>query len=134
MLKNIERLPPWARPAAIGALVLAAMTSLRVILLMPSLLSTPARVGEALLIVIAASASGAAAGFGYSLTRPTLKRLGRPGDYLSGIVCMLVLAGSVLLIGSILPGEPLIAGGVYAVLIGAALFGLILGHVAFRKS
>ena len=130
----MERVPSWARPAAVGAAILGIIVSLRVAFALPVLFSNPARLGEALLAVTAAAGAGAIGGFAYTLTRPTLRRLGRVGDYLTGIVCVFAYMGALALVAPLAFGEPLIEdrAGVIIFVVVSAFFGLIVGHTWFR--
>jgi hypothetical protein len=131
----LAKRPPWARPAVIGALALAALTSLRVLLALPSLFSQPSKVGQAVLAVVVASGSGAVAGFAYSLTRPTLRRLGRLGDYVSGIVCAFAFMAAVALVAPVAFGAPIAENRTELFILSAVavVFGLFMGLVGFRK-
>jgi hypothetical protein len=132
---GIASIPSWARPAAIGAIVLGAMTMVRVLFALPLLMSHPEKVGEALVAVLAAAGAGAAGGAVYSLTRPTLRKLGRPGDYLTGIVCVYAYMGALALAAPDAFGETLINDGtdLVALAIISAFFGLFVGHSWFAK-
>ena len=130
----IERIPPWARPAAVGAAILGAIVSLRVAFALPVLFSNPDKLGEALLAVAAAAGAGAAGGFAYTLTRPSLRRLGRIGDYLTGIVCVFAYMGALALVAPLAFGERLIKdrAGLIVFVVVSAFFGLVVGHTWFR--
>ena len=130
----IERVPSWARPAAVGAAILAAIVSLRLIFALPQLFSAPAKFGEALLAVLAAAGAGAVGGFAYSLARPSLRRLGTLGDYLTGIVCVFAYMGALVVVAPVAFGEPVIEDRASLVIfvIVSAFFGLVMGHTWFR--
>jgi hypothetical protein len=130
----VERVPSWARPAAVGAAILAAIVSVRVIFALPQLISAPSNFGEALLAVAAAAGAGAAGGFAYSLTRPTLRRLGRLGDYFTGIVCVFAYVGALAVVAPLAFGEPLIKDQASLIIFAVAsvFFGLVVGHSWFR--
>lgn len=131
----IAAIPSWARPAAIGAIALGAITMLRILAALPLLLSNPAKVGEALVAVLAAACAGAAGGAIYSLARPVLRKLGRVGDYLTGIVCVFAYMGALALVAPYAFGERLVNGrgdlAMFAIL--SAFFGLFIGHSWFRE-
>jgi transcriptional regulator with XRE-family HTH domain len=131
----LERAPAWARPAILGAAGLAAVVSLRVLVALPAVVSNPRKLGEALVAVLAAAAAGAAGGLAYSATRPTLKRLGPAGDYLTGIVCVLAYLGALALAAPYAFGERLIESRSDAVIfaVGAIGFGVFIGHSWFRE-
>jgi hypothetical protein len=131
---RVERVPAWARPALLGALLLGAFVSLRIVFALPMLFRTPGRLGGLLVAVAAAAAAGAAGGFAYSLTRPTLRKLGLVGAYLTGIVCVFAYMGALLIAAPVAFGEPLVEGGgdlgAFAVI--SLFFGLVMGHSWFR--
>lgn len=132
----VERVPAWARPAAVGALLLGAIVSLRILFALPFLFSAPAKMGAALVAVLSAAGAGAAGGASYSLTRPTLRKLRRPGDYLTGIVCVFAYMGSLALVAPYAFGERLIddrAGWVIFSIV-SIFFGLVVGHSWFRET
>ena len=131
----VERVPPIARPAAVGAALLAALVLLRVLFALPRLINAPRELAGAGFAVIAAAAAGAIGGFAYSLTRPALKRLGRPGDYLTGIICVFAYAGSLALAAPFAFGEAIVedrAGWVIMAIV-SIIFGLVIGHTWFRS-
>ena len=131
----VERMPVWMRPAAIGAAILGIIVSLRVAFALPVLFSNPAKLAEALLAVAAAAGAGAVGGFAYTLTRPSLRRVGRLGDYLTGIVCVFAYMGALALVAPLAFGEPLIEdrAGLIIFVVVSAFFGLIVGHTWFRE-
>ena len=130
----IERIPSWARPAALGAAILGAVVSVRVIFALPVLFSAPAKFGEALLAVLAAAGAGAVGGFAYTLTRPILRRLGTLGDYLTGIVCVFAYMGALVVVAPVAFGEPVIEDqtSLIVFVVVSAFFGLVVGHTWFR--
>ncbi|HJU66700.1 MAG TPA: hypothetical protein VJ650_00530 [Gemmatimonadaceae bacterium] len=131
----VERLPPVARPAALGAALLASLVLIRVIFSFPRLIKTPDALAGAGLAIVAAASAGAVGGFAYSLTRPTFKRLGRPGDYLTGIVCVFAYMGSLILAAPWAFGESIVedrAGWVIMAIV-SVVFGLVIGHTWFRS-
>jgi hypothetical protein len=132
----IARVPAWARPAVLGALALGAIVLARILLMLPRLLSEPGKVGEALVAVLAAAGAGAAGGAVYSATRPSLRKLGRPGDYLTGIVCVFGYMGALALAAPYAFGEHIVKDGTDWVVfsIFSAFFGLFIGHSWFRRS
>lgn len=129
------RVPAWARPAAVGALLLGAIVSVRILFALPFLFSAPGKLGAASLAVLAAAGAGAAGGAAYSLTRPTLRKLGRPGDYLTGIVCVFAYMGSLALVAPYAFGERLIDDHADWVIFSiiSIVFGLVVGHSWFQK-
>ena len=131
----VERVPSIARPAAVGAVLLAVLVLLRVVFSLPRLINAPSELAAAGLALIAAAAAGAIGGFAYSLTRPAFKRLGRPGDYLTGIVCVFAYVGSIALVAPFAFGERIVedrAGWVIMAIV-SVVFGLFIGHSWFRS-
>jgi DNA-binding transcriptional regulator YiaG len=131
----VGRVPPIARPAAVGAALLATLVLVRVAFSFPRLIKAPGELAAAGLALLAAAAAGATGGFAYSLTRPTFKRLGRPGDYLTGIVCVLAYMGSLAFVAPFAFGEPIVedrAGWVIMAIV-SIIFGLVIGHTWFRS-
>jgi len=131
----VDRIPSWARPPVFGAAVLALMTSVRVLFMLPRLYASPGKMGEALIAVVAAAGAGALGGLAYSLTRPSFKRLGRPGDYLTGIVCVLAYMGAIVAVAPIAFGKPMVEGrsDVMVFVAVSVLFGLVIGHTWFKS-
>ena len=131
-----ERVPAWARPAVVGALVLGAIVSVRILFALPVLFSSPGVLGGALLAVGAAAGAGAFGGIAFSLTRPVLRKLGRPGDYLTGIVCVFAYMGALAVAAPNAFGEPLIHDSSEWVIfsIVSLFFGLVIGHSWFRQT
>jgi hypothetical protein len=129
-----ERVPSWARPAAVGAVILGAIVSVRILFALPLLFSVPAKLGEALLAVFAAAGAGAVGGFAFTLTRPRLRRLGRIGDYLTGIVCVFSYMGALALVAPVAFGERVIKDQASLIIfvVVSAFFGLVVGHSWFR--
>jgi hypothetical protein len=125
----------WARPAAIGAIALSGITMVRALFALPLLMSHSEKVGEAPVAVVAPAAAGAAGGAVYSLTRPTLRKLGRPGGYLTGIVCVYAYMGALALAAPYAFGEKVINDrtDLAAFAIISAFFGLLVGHSRFGK-
>ena len=132
----IDSVPAWARPAVLGALALGAIVLLRGLFLLPRLISEPDKLGGVVVAVLAAAGAGAAGGAVYSLTRPTLRKLGRSGDYLTGIVCVFAYMGALALVAPYALGEPMINDGTELVVfaIASTFFGLFIGHSWFRRS
>ncbi len=131
-----DRLPASLRPAAYGASALAAIVSLRALFAIPSVIDKPALAVPLSLAILAAAAAGASGGFAFTFVRPTFKKLGRPGDYLTGIVCVGSYLTSLMLVAPFAFGERLMEGpdGWYIVGIMSLLFGSIVGHSWFGPS
>jgi len=120
----------------VGALVLGAIVSVRILFALPVLFSSPGVLGGALLAVGAAAGAGAFGGIAFSLTRPVLRKLGRPGDYLTGIVCVFAYMGALAVAAPNAFGEPLIHDSSEWVIfsIVSLFFGLVIGHSWFRQT
>ena len=82
---------------------------------------------------IAASGAGAGGGLAFSLTHPTLKRLGNVGNYLTGVVCVGAYMGALLLAAPVAFGEPLAGSRSDAVVVALVYvaFGLVVGRSWF---
>jgi hypothetical protein len=130
----MERVPEFLRPAAYGAALLAAIVSLRALVVIPSLIARPALVLDLLVAILAAAGAGASGGLVFSMVRPTLRTLGRPGDYLTGIVCVGAYMASLVLVAPVAFGEDLLKGrsGWFAYGIVTILMGLVIGHSWFK--
>lgn len=131
--ERIGRLPPWARPAAWGAVFIGALVLLRVVaFVLLGHFDWRVLVGVPLGLIFGAYL-GAIGGIVYYFVRPRARRLGRGGDYLTGIAC----AGGYLL-AFLLPAA--IAGDEMgrdpvawvSAAIMAVVFGLAVGHFVFR--
>ena len=133
---RVESLPAWLRPAAWGALVLAALVSLRVLLLLPMAASRPALLLTALGAVLAASAAGAIGGLAYGLLGRPLRRVPVAGPYLAGTVAVLGYMLAILALISVLEDDrrapSFSADTIVFVLVLAIVLGSILGHQLFR--
>ncbi len=129
----IERIPRPLRPAAVGALALAAVVILRAVWTIPAVLARPALLGPLLLSVVVAACAGAAGGAAYSISRPKLEPLGRAGDYLTGIVCIAAYMAAIAAAAPILFGIRMIKEPSDWAIMGAiaVFFGPVLGHFWF---
>ncbi|MHB1065759.1 MAG: hypothetical protein ACYC1Z_14940, partial [Georgenia sp.] len=133
---RISRLPEWAQPAVLGALLLAALTLVRalfVVLARPRDLHVLAVAGGA---ILAASLAGAVGGLVDSLAARPLRRVRGAGPYLAGIVTvagyLVAVFGLVAIVDpSSVPesGPELLVAG----LVTAVLFGSLVGHSWFRE-
>lgn len=129
------RIPRSLRPATGGALMLATIVLVRALFSLPQILEQPGLLGELFMALLAAAAAGASGGLVYSAVRKPLRRLGRFGDYLTGIACIAAYLGSLILVAPIAFGEPIAEGGDSWIvwLIMSILFGLLIGHMWFGK-
>jgi hypothetical protein len=129
----LRRMPPWARPPAVGAAALMALTGIPALAVLPETFQSPDRGLEALGVILLAIAAGAAGGLAFSLTRPRLEPLGRIGDYLTGIVCVFAYLGPLMLLMPSKPGDPELPLAANLVELAglSVLFGLVVGHSWF---
>jgi len=125
--------PEWSRPAFYGALILAAMTSIRVFALILGGVREPRLLLIALGALVAASLAGAGGGLVYSFVGRPARRVPLIGPYLAGIVAVGGYAACIA-VPMALGGA--IEGGIveFIAIFGSltVLFGLILGHIWFR--
>lgn len=135
---GVHRLPAWARPAAFGALLVGALTLLRAIVIV--VVRQAPITSDLLLTVLAAIGLGAygglVGGVAYSMVREPTRRLGRAGDYVTGIVCVYAYLAAFGIPATFFTDEEMFhsAIGWTILLIVGALFGVIVGHSWFRSS
>ena len=87
--RQVGRLPRWARPAAVGAILVGGWTAARAAL---ELLLHPSAFGARFLLTVAGGIgvgayAGLVGGVAYALTREPTRRFGRAGDSLTGLAC-----------------------------------------------
>jgi hypothetical protein len=133
---SVSALPRWARPAAVGALLMGAVAVIRALVML--LLRGGVPVPGLLVMLLGAVGLGAygglVGGVAYALVREPSRRWGRLGDYLTGLACayaFLLAFGIPAALWS--DGNTFRTPGAWAVL-GAmgTLFGLVIGHQWFR--
>lgn len=134
----IERLPGWLQPAATGAALLFAITSLRMLGMAIGYVlgqHSPEWGGVAPAL-LAATGAGASGGLVYSAVRPAFVRLGRAGDYLTGVACVLAYMISIALAAPVAFGETFLESRASWVilLVMSTGFGLFIGHSWFRPA
>ena len=132
---RVESLPVWLRPAAWSALLLAALVSLRVLLVLPVAASRPALLLSALGAVLAASAAGAIGGLAYGLLGRPLRRVPIAGPYLAGTVAVLGYMLAILALIFVLDERraPSVSADTIVFALGLAIvLGSVLGHRLFR--
>jgi len=135
----LDRVPSRFRPAVVGAAVVAGLTGLNAAFAILPLLRTPERLPAVLLGLLvalpAAAVAGAIGGLAFSAVRPVLEPLGRIGDYLTGIACVLAYMGPFGVVALLVAGSAAFASPVPWVIFGGCVvfFGLFLGHVWFYQ-
>lgn len=125
----VDARPEWLRPALWGAAILAAMTSIRVLIMLPS----AAREPRLLLVLAALGAAAAAGAFGglvYALLGRPLRRVPVVGPYLAGAVAVAgyMVAGLVILSLRDEPGTRDVGADATVVLVVSLLVGAFIGH------
>lgn len=132
----VGRLPPWARPAATGALIVGAITIFRafLFLVIGRARPTPAFFGAVAAAIGAAAYMGAAGGLTYTAVRAPLRRFGRGGDYLTGIVCAYASLFAIALPAALFTKDDMFrtSFGWLLLLVVGTVFGLSIGHFWFR--
>jgi transcriptional regulator with XRE-family HTH domain len=135
VMTAIDRLPRWLRPAALGAAAVFAMTAMRFVAvgIAAAFGGRFPGFGGMIPVLLLAMAAGASGGLVYSAVHPTFRRLGRPGDYLTGIACVVAYVVSFATVAPIAFGETLAetTDDWVAMLVIAAFFGLVVGHTWF---
>ena len=134
----IAGFPRWARPAVVGAVVVAALTLFRAVLFVV-LGRAPITPGLALMVLAAiglGAGGGLVGGVAYYLVRDRFRRFGRMGDYLTGIACVYayLLAFGIPL--ALFTDEEMfqsVAGWLVLLVVGA-IFGLVIGRSWFRSA
>lgn len=131
---GVARLPAWARPAALGAMIGVALVALRggIYLLIrgPSWPLLRA-MGEA---AGAVGLAGAAGGLGCQLVREPSRRLGQLGAYVTGIAVAVSTSCTFAALTLVMGDEPLVHGrdGCLILLGVGSVIGLFIGHSWFR--
>ena len=125
---RLHALPRWARPAAVGALLLGGMTALRVLIVRGLSLSVHELVAVLGAIVLGGY-GGLVGGVAYMLVRHRTRPWGTAGHYATGVVCtyacLLAVALPLALWGAPLFDTP--AG--WTMFAGVAtLLGIVVGH------
>jgi len=134
LLRAFLRLPEWVRPAVAGGALVLLVLLPRVLLGLPALLVGRESVGALVRTLFAGAAAGIAGGLVHGLSRPQLRRLGRRGDYLSGVVILYGYLGALLLASPFLferSSIPSDLQGALLFLVLATGLGLVAGHVWF---
>jgi hypothetical protein len=132
----LKRLPQWLRAAVVGGVAVFTLTVVRVAGMAiagegPSPL-------EALLLITGSifvgAYLGAVAGITYAIVRDPLRRIGRLGDYLAGILCVWAYVLASVIPMELFAGRPAFATQeeAAALALGGAFIGAIIGHFWFR--
>ncbi len=128
------RQPTWLRPPLLGMAVVLALMIPRVLWSVPAVFSGEARPGELPIVLVIVAAAGFLGGLAYSTTRPALRRLGRAGDYLSGILLIDGYLGTFLLASPFVFQSSAVPDDTEGWLLWVALssvLGVVAGHVFF---
>lgn len=133
---SVEKVPKWARPAVYGGVIVGVITLLRVVLVGLGQGFSIDLLGMALAGIGIGMYLGAVGGVAYSLVRKPFRALGRAGDYLTGIICMLAYLLAFAIPAAVLMQDPMFSDVTgWAILsFVAVLFGLIMGHTWFRDT
>lgn len=133
-LRAYFRLPEWLRPALAASAIVLAILVVRVLAELPALFTGRSNARELALTLAAAGAAGFVGGLVHGLTRPPLRKLGRAGDYLSGVALAHGYLGALLFASpfafehSAIPDD---ARGWWIWLGLITALGLVAGHVFF---
>jgi hypothetical protein len=131
LFRVLNRVPPWLRPAVVGAVVAFVLTAGRVVLVLPTFVRRRHVERDVVWLTAAAPVLGAAAGLAYSLVGKPLSRVPGVGPYLGGVVTMgaYFAAMAALVIAS---GERANAGLWFGFGVCTLIFGLLFGHHFLR--
>jgi hypothetical protein len=135
--KWLEKRPPWLRAVVVGAAVTGVFTLLRLAGMVIAGVA-PGPVDAFLFLlggILGGAYLGAVAAIAYAIVRDPLRRLGRAGDYLAGILCTWVFLLAALIPVQLLTGRPAFAtpGDAAMVAVGGALIGTMIAHLWFRR-
>jgi hypothetical protein len=135
--KALQRLPRWLRATVVGAIAFALFTFFQ--------LAGMTMGGEGplpldalrlvALSILEGGYLGAVAGITYAIVRDPLRKLGRAGDYVAGILCVWAFLLASLIPSQLQTGRPAFATPDQAatVAVGSAIIGAIIGHLWFRR-
>jgi hypothetical protein len=135
--KALKRLPQWLRATVVGAVAVGIFTILR-IAGMAIAGEAPAPLEALLLIagsILGGAYLGAVAGITYAIVRDPLRKIGRAGDYVAGILCVWAYLLASVIPMQLLTGRPAFPTpqDAAAVAFGGAVVGIIIGHLWFRR-
>ena len=132
----LGRFPVWLRATVVGAAAVGLLTILRLAGLAvsgdgPSAL---AALGIIVRWIFIGAYQGAVAGITYSIVRDPLRRIGRLGDYVAGVLCVWAYLLATVLPLQLLPQRPEFAhpDQAPALALGGAVVGMLIGHLWFR--
>jgi hypothetical protein len=135
--KALKRLPVWLRATVVGAVAVGALTIVRIAGLAvggdgPSPLTA---LGLIIGAIIIGAYQGGVAGITYAIVRDPLRKIGRAGDYIAGVLCVWAYLLASVLPLQLLPDRPEFAhpDRAPALALGGAIVGLIIGHLWFRR-
>jgi hypothetical protein len=133
----LQGLPPWLRAAVVGAIAVGLITVMRVAGMAVGS-DGPSPLDALLLIagsIVGGAYLGAVAGITYVIVRDPLRKIGRAGDYLTGILCVWAYLLASVIPMELLTGRPAFAtpDDAAALALGGAVIGAIIGHFWFRR-
>jgi hypothetical protein len=135
--KWLEKRPPWLRAIVVGA---GAATVFGVLRLAGMAINgvAPSPTGALLFLllwILSGAYLGAVATLAYVIVRDPLRRLGRLGDYVAGILCTWVFLLAALIPAQYLTGRPAFPTPAHAVMVavGGALIGTMIAQLWFRR-
>ncbi len=135
--KALERFPRWLRLAVVASLAAGAFSALQVAGLVAS--GEPPSLGKALLLIggmmVFGAYIGATAGITFLIVRDPLRRLGRVGDALTGVLCAWVCLLAALAPAQFFTDQPAFATpeNAAAVALVTGMIGGVVGHFWFRR-
>ena len=122
-------LPAKLRPAAVGAIFLAAVILVRAALRLPQIVEQPGAWLEVVKAVGAGAAGGAVGGLAFTFLAQPLWRLPLIGNYLAGVVTVTAYMVGIAIVAKAGFGESLIADRTDAIIFAVVtvFFGLVMG-------
>jgi hypothetical protein len=135
--KALQRLPRWLRATVVGAVAFTVFSIFQVAGTTmggegPSPLDALRLIGFSFL---EGAYLGTVAGITYAIVRDPLRKLGRAGDYIAGILCVWAFLLASLIPSQLQTGRPAFdtPDQAAAVAVGSAIIGAIIGHLWFRR-
>jgi hypothetical protein len=133
----LKRFPGWLRAAVVGAVAVGALTIVRVAGMAiggegPSPLNALFLIARS---IVTGAYLGAVAGITYAIVRDPLRKIGRAGDYVAGILCVWAYLLASVILMELLTGRPAFAtpDEAAALAFGGAVIGALIGHFWFRR-